>query len=222
MRKHSSGQRTHGRKQWGDSQPVNGGSFSSLGLQSWEWLASQTHAALWMVKFIWMADAKLAHSWRPRSPRFSHWAGPSSETVTRLEEGVWSLAQVPDPLYGDSLPGRRPLWLYTLFFLGSLSWKGFWLAQPLFLPKGHLSYYSSQYSALKRQDSDRMRTARSGIEQAELYSQLNHLAGLDLFCHFLVSLWPRLDCSDSWGPHALVHADHAVFSEERLLHTVGL
>lgn len=37
-----------------------------------------------------------------------------------------------------------------------------------------------------------MKTSRSGIEQIELYSQLNHLAGLDLFCHFLVPLSPDL------------------------------
>lgn len=74
-----------GRMHRDDSCPVNGGSFSSPWLQSWERLESQTPATPSMVEFIWRADAKLAHFWSLRSPHFSHQAGPSSETVLLVQ-----------------------------------------------------------------------------------------------------------------------------------------
>lgn len=78
------------------------------------------------------------------------------------EEDVWSLAQVPDPLYG---PARKmgTLALYTLLPGVSFTWNGFYLAEPPLPDKGHLSCYSSQYPALQRQGRDRMRTAGSGV-----------------------------------------------------------
>lgn len=80
------------------------------------WRVRLLLAALWMVQWmnrqvIWRAAVKLPPFLKPAAPILLTMLGHPERQFswvhfTQLLDGVWSLVQVLDPVYGDFLPGR--------------------------------------------------------------------------------------------------------------------